>query len=180
MGLTLPGVSQPLLLPDDFIDEALILSDILDLNEISSVELLLAGEHHQSDFPSLSRGLVSVLLYYDGRRNVVVALRTLIQGCEGISWTLGLEQNVVTLVTSFVQELFQQNDLSGKITRQLLDMSVEKELERLNAGRAIKDSHHKQQIIDLIKETQHGIVGRHNAYTYIVFNYHAMANFLSS
>lgn len=157
MGLALPNIPKPLVLPEDFIEEALILSDILDLNEIASVELLLAGEHHQPDFPSLSRGLVSVLLYYDGRRNVVISLRTLIQGCEGISWTLGLEQNVVSLVTGFVQELFQ-NDLSSKITRLLLEMNIEKELEKLNTGRAIKDSHHKQQIIDLIKETQQGIM----------------------
>ena len=66
-------------MPQDFIDEALVLSDILELNELFAVELLLAGEQQQPDFPSLTRGLVSVLLYHDGRRNLVTALRNLIQ-----------------------------------------------------------------------------------------------------
>lgn len=43
-GLQIPSLPSIHTLPQDFIDEALILSDILDLNEISSVELLLAGE----------------------------------------------------------------------------------------------------------------------------------------
>lgn len=42
--LQIPSLPSLHSLPQDFIDEALILSDILDLNEISSVELLLAGE----------------------------------------------------------------------------------------------------------------------------------------
>ncbi len=43
-GLSLPTLPNLHTLPQDFIDEALILSDILDLNEVSSVELLVAGE----------------------------------------------------------------------------------------------------------------------------------------
>ena len=43
-GLQIPSLPSLHTLPQDFVDEALILSDILDLNEISSVELLLAGE----------------------------------------------------------------------------------------------------------------------------------------
>ena len=43
-GLQVPTLPSVHSLPQDFIDEALILSDILELNEISSVELLLAGE----------------------------------------------------------------------------------------------------------------------------------------
>ena len=78
-GLKISTLSQPLTLPQDFIDEALVLSDILELNELFAVELLLAGEQQQPDFPSLTRGLVSVLLYHDGRRNLVTALRNLIQ-----------------------------------------------------------------------------------------------------
>ena len=45
-GLVIPGVSGSTTLPEDFVEEALIISDLLDLNEISAVELLLAGEQH--------------------------------------------------------------------------------------------------------------------------------------
>ncbi len=109
-GLTLPSQPTSLTLPQDFIQEALILSDILNINEFSAVELLLAGEEQQPRsawrlrlistsclfippslpppslppslphrFPTLTRGLVAVLLYHDGRRNLVSTLRTLIQ-----------------------------------------------------------------------------------------------------
>ncbi len=43
-GLELPNFPNLHSLPQDYIDEALLLSDILGLNEISAVELLLAGE----------------------------------------------------------------------------------------------------------------------------------------
>lgn len=145
-----------MLLPQDFIDEALILSDILDLNELTAVELLLAGEQHQPDFPTLSRGLVAVLLYYDGRRNLVTSLRSLIQAREGVSWTLGLSSNVVALVTSFTDGLFQ-NNLVENILQLLKEINVEKELEKLAEGKAIKDAQHKQQIVDLIDETKYAL-----------------------
>lgn len=148
-----------MLLPQDFIDEALILSDILDLNELTAVELLLAGEQHQPDFPTLSRGLVAVLLYYDGRRNLVTSLRSLIQAREGISWTLGLSSNVVALVTNFTDSLFKNNPdgLVEKILKLLKEINVENELEKLAEGKAIKDAQHKQQIVDLIDETKYAL-----------------------
>ena len=43
-GLDLPNLPHLHSLPQDFIDEALVLSDILNINEMSAVELLLAGE----------------------------------------------------------------------------------------------------------------------------------------
>ena len=106
-GLVVPGLTGSPCLPLDFVEEALLLSDILDLNEMSAVELLLAGEQHMprwslslslslshvsvlgSRFPGLTRGLVSVLLYHDGRRCLVSSLRSLIQAREGVAWTLG-------------------------------------------------------------------------------------------
>ena len=43
-GLAIPGITGSPVLPEDFVEEALLISDILELNEISAVELLLAGE----------------------------------------------------------------------------------------------------------------------------------------
>ena len=44
---------------------------------------------HTRRFPGLTRGLVAVLLYHDGRRSLVASLRSLIQAREGVAWTLG-------------------------------------------------------------------------------------------
>lgn len=42
-GLSLPEFQQKITLTHDLIDEALILSDLFDLNELVTVELLLTG-----------------------------------------------------------------------------------------------------------------------------------------
>ena len=76
------------------------------------VDLLLAGEQQQPNFPGLTRGLVAVLLYHDGRRCLVSALRTLIQSREGITWTLGLYEDLTQLVTKFTDELLEEGILS--------------------------------------------------------------------
>ena len=48
------------------------------------------GEQQKPNYTSYSRGLVAVMLYWDGKRNLASALRTLIQCRKGKSWTLEL------------------------------------------------------------------------------------------
>ena len=94
---------------------------------------------------------MAVLLYHDGRRSLVSALRTLIQAREGVAWTLGLNPALVNLVTSFTDQLFHDG-LVKKILKLLETISVEKELEELSKGRAIGSERHRQQIVDFIEE----------------------------
>jgi len=58
--------------------------------------------------------LVAVLLYYDGRKSIVTALRTLVQARMGILWTLDSSEEVVTYITQYTQELME-NGLINKI-----------------------------------------------------------------
>ena len=44
INILLQGQQAPQLLSKDFIQEALIISDLFDLNEFAAVELLIAGE----------------------------------------------------------------------------------------------------------------------------------------
>ena len=46
-GIKTPSLPSLHPLSQDFVDETLVLSDLLDLNELSAVELLLAGEQQQ-------------------------------------------------------------------------------------------------------------------------------------
>ena len=149
--IKLPGYKSRQTFPQVFIDEALILSNILDLNEFSSVELLLTAEQQQPRFPWLSRGLVSVLLYHDGRQSLLRALKILIQAREGISWSYELDANVSTLIMNFTNELFE-NGLVEKILKLLKGFSVEGELDKLHKGRAVGDDRHRVQLVDLIEE----------------------------
>ena len=54
-GLVIEGQSGTKTLPRQFIDEALILSDLFDLNEYAAVELLLSGRFTN---PSLSQKII--------------------------------------------------------------------------------------------------------------------------
>ena len=51
--------------------QVVLLSDVLKVNELVCVDLLLAGEDHLPRFPTLTRGLLAVLLYFDGKRGYV-------------------------------------------------------------------------------------------------------------
>ncbi|XP_064596049.1 nuclear pore complex protein Nup205-like [Liolophura sinensis] len=134
-----------------FIDEALILSDLLDLNELAAVELLMAGENQQPDFPGLTRGLVAVLLYYDGRRSIVNSLRALIQSREGRTWTLGLSSEIVSMTTSFTDQLVEEG-LVDKILDLITNMDLAQELDKLQKDRALGPPKHRKQVTDLFKE----------------------------
>ena len=87
-GIKLPGSEVVTTLPASLVEEAIIVSELFkvrlpqiypnpvlhqkqtktfQLNELSSVLLLLQGEEQLPRYPGLTRGLVAVLLYYDGR-----------------------------------------------------------------------------------------------------------------
>nr|KAG5691716.1 hypothetical protein BaRGS_010219 [Batillaria attramentaria] len=57
--LKIPTFSQ------QFVAEALILSDLFQMDELAAVELLMAGENQLPNYPGLTRGLVAVILFYD-------------------------------------------------------------------------------------------------------------------
>lgn len=75
--------TPPTKLPSNLVQEALVLSDTLGLNEFSSLELLLVGEHQSSRYSGWSRSLVATILFHDGRRCLLTALKTILQAMRG-------------------------------------------------------------------------------------------------
>ncbi len=90
------------------VDETLILAEMFGLNEIAALQLLLKGEEKMSMHPGLTRGLVAVLLYYDGRKSLVQALRMLIEAREGLTWTQDLQPDITEAVTQFTGLLLEE------------------------------------------------------------------------
>lgn len=78
------------------------------MNEYVCAELLLTGEQQQPNFPGLTRGLVAVLLYHDGRRCLLNCLKILLQSREGITWTLGIHDDVGEFITKYTTELIKE------------------------------------------------------------------------
>ena len=100
------GVSKQKL-PAAMVEEAIIISEMFEMNEISSLQLLLQAEEQLCQYPGLTRGLAAVLLYYDGRKALIHSLRTLIQGRRGVSWTLGASEDIMDLITKYTESLLE-------------------------------------------------------------------------
>ena len=71
------------------------------------ISLIFLAEEQLCQYPGLTRGLVAILLYYDGRKALVQALRTLIQGRSGVSWTLETSEDITDLITKYTQSLLE-------------------------------------------------------------------------
>ena len=87
-------------LSQSLVEEALIVSDLFKLNELSSLQLLLHGEEQLPQYPGLTRGLVAVILYYDGRKALVQALKLLMLGRPGLTWSSEAGSETRDLVVS--------------------------------------------------------------------------------
>ncbi|XP_065669875.1 nuclear pore complex protein Nup205 isoform X2 [Hydra vulgaris] len=140
-------------LQEAMIQDAFLLSDGLQLNEFTCVELLLAGEQQASNFPGMSTNLVAALLYHDGRKSLLSALKLLLTARPGVTWTLELDDRIVELIDKFTSQIIE-NGLVTKLLQLLQDISLPNELKKLESARALSDGKHKKQIIELIEEQQ--------------------------
>nr|XP_020458623.1 nuclear pore complex protein Nup205 [Monopterus albus] len=155
-GIAIQGQQGSRLLPEQLLTEAFILSDLFDIGELAALELLLAGEHQQPNFPGLTRGLVAVLLYWDGKLCVSNSLRTLIQSRHGKTFTLDLSGELVALTTRFTDELMSQG-LTKRILTLVSEISVTREFERLQKERGLGNEKHRKEVSDLIKECRQAL-----------------------
>ncbi|VDN08960.1 unnamed protein product [Dibothriocephalus latus] len=118
--ISLPGVSQKILLTRDIIEEACTISDLFDFNELAAVELLLSAEGQLPSYPNLTRGLVAIILYYDGQRAIAESLRTIFQSRNGRMWSVRLSKETATLVESFTNDLLASGLVSNILSKLFL------------------------------------------------------------
>ncbi|KAM8860542.1 nuclear pore complex protein Nup205 isoform 2-T2 [Synchiropus picturatus] len=155
-GIAVQGQQGSRLLPEQLLSEAFIISDLFDIGELAALELLLAGEQQQSHFPGLTRGLVAVLLYWDGKACVANSLRTLIQSRQGKTFTLDLSEELVALTTHFTDELMA-NGLTKRILTLVSEISVTREFERLQKERGLGNEKHRRDVSDFINECRQAL-----------------------
>ncbi|XP_017055499.1 nuclear pore complex protein Nup205 [Drosophila ficusphila] len=153
-GVPLPGQSRKVKLSQDLVDEAIILSDMFDLDEVFAVELLCTAQRQQLHHPGLPRGLVAVLLYYDGRKAISCALRDMFQAVSGVSWSTELPREVTSLVTNYAQSLVEDSNILGRLLELLEEMDVDKESILLTKNRAFGSKKHQNQVLGLYEDIQ--------------------------
>lgn len=149
--------------------EALLLSEMFNLNELSALELLITGENQLSRYPDMSRGTIAVLYYYDGRRSIVNTLQTLVQARNGRSWNSKLSRDISLFINKYTDEL-KEEKIIIRCIELLKEMDVVKEFEMLEKNRALGPYGYRKQVLDIMKDTRRMVAN-------IIFNYAAQTNF---
>lgn len=121
------------------------------LNEYMALELLCTAQQQIPHHPGLPRGLVAILLYYDGRKILVTTLKELCQAREGISWCVELSSEVTRLVTNYTDSLVSDG-LLNRIVDLLESLDITKEMEILSENRALGSPKHHRQVISLFED----------------------------
>lgn len=154
-GISLPGLGQTTL-AKDLVDEAIIISDMYSLNEFVALELLTTAQMQMPQYPGLPRGLVAVLLYYDGRKALVSALKDLMQARAGVSWCTDASTDVTQLVTSYTESLVSEGVLK-KIIDAIDSLDIAKEIDLLTKNRALGPPKHHRMVLDLFEEIRQNL-----------------------
>jgi len=144
----LPDVGHQIL-SKELIDEALILSDMFNLNELMALDLLCTAQAQMPYHPGLTRGLVAIILYYDGRKSLVLALKTLVLARRGYTFAVECSEEVSDFVTEFTDDMMTDN-LIQRLIDQIDSLDLCKELELLQQNRALGGAKHHKQVTTLI------------------------------
>lgn len=150
-GVTLPGLGHTILTKST-VDESLIISDMYNLNEHIAMLLLCTAQQQMPLHPGLPRGLVAILLYYDGRKAIVSTLKELFQARNGISWCTDAAPEVIHTVTQFTDQLVHEGNILDKIVELLEQLDFAQELDTLTANRALGTAKHYRQVVDLYQD----------------------------
>lgn len=138
-------------LPKDLVDETNIISDMFDLNEFISLELLCTAQQQIPHHPGIPRGLVAILLYYDGRKTLVSTLKQLFQARQGLSWCCDAPADITNLVTEYTNSLVAEGILT-KIIDLLSSLDISIELAKLSENRALGPHKHHRQVLNLFED----------------------------
>ncbi|XP_061514325.1 nuclear pore complex protein Nup205 [Anopheles gambiae] len=149
-GITLPEFGHTIL-SKELVDESIILSDMFDMNEYVALELLCTSQQQTINHPGLTRGLVAVLLYYDGRKSLVASLKQLLKSRAGVSWCTDAPPEVTQIVTNYTDGLVADG-LLERIIDLLQELDITKELDILTTNRALGPPRHHRQVLDLFEE----------------------------
>jgi hypothetical protein len=104
------------------VEEALTISDLFSLSELTSVELLFEAEEQMQYFHGFNRGLTAILLYYDSKRFFVNNLRTLLVARPGRTWAL--DENLPNEISNFLDDYVNRLLEKGLISKILSKPSL--------------------------------------------------------
>lgn len=146
-GITVRGLGHQIL-SQELYQETIIISDMFDINEFVALDLLCTAQLQVTYHPGLPRGLVAVLLYYDGRKALLSALKCLVQARNGVQWSVNIKEEVARFITIYTDQLME-GGLFTRIFELLRELDLSKEMENLHQNVALGGPKHRKQVKDL-------------------------------
>jgi len=119
------GNNQKVIVTPDASNEAIILSDLFNINEVDALELILTGDLQVRNFNTLPRGLCAVVCYYEAHRHFAVIVKTLLR-LKSVA-----DELMPSVLINFVGELLNDVTLFKRVLASLQSLSVENEFEKL-------------------------------------------------
>ncbi|KAI9590013.1 nuclear pore complex protein Nup205 [Glossina fuscipes] len=158
-GIPISGSSRTMVVSKDFVDECIIISDMYDLDEFLALELLCTAQRQMPQHPGLPRGIIAILLYYDGRKAIATSLRDLFQVTNGVSWISELPKELTSIVSSFTQSIVEDSNVLDRILDLLeVELDLTNETLLLAKNRALGPSKHQNQITELFQNIRLALV----------------------
>ncbi|KAJ8924600.1 hypothetical protein NQ315_000750 [Exocentrus adspersus] len=149
-GINVRGIGHQVL-SKELYQEAIILSDMFEINEFVALDLLCTAQIQMPYYPSLPRGLVAVLLYYDGRKALVTTLLYLVQARTGVQWCVKVNPDIAKFITDYTDQLME-GGLFNRIFELLRTLDLSKEIEKLQQNLALGGPKHRRQVTDLFND----------------------------
>ncbi|XP_063547589.1 nuclear pore complex protein Nup205 [Cydia strobilella] len=121
----------------------------------------LAPPHGAETGPAAPRagaGLLAVLLYYDGRRALLQALKDTLTARDGVCWSTNAREDIVKYVTRYVDQLIRDGLLGG-VLDSLRGFTLGGQLDLLQQHRALPPRGHHTKLVRSIEGTRKLLAG---------------------
>ncbi|KRZ86392.1 Nuclear pore complex protein [Trichinella sp. T8] len=153
-GADLHGDDEKIELSTTVINEALIISDTFDLNEIAAVDLLYLGERENFKQYGFTRGLCAVYLFFKRSWYFAEALRAIALNIKGRRWACDRPLAMTVLLSEYMAQLLSSGLLYNTL-RYITEFDLKGLLSTLEHPdvRGIGDSRHRRMISDVIFDT---------------------------
>ncbi|KAG5873932.1 hypothetical protein JTB14_014532 [Gonioctena quinquepunctata] len=117
---------------------------MFEINEFVALDLLCTAQIQMPYYYSLPRGLVAVLLYYDGRKALVTTLLYLVQARNGVQWSVDLNPDVVKFLSDYTEQLLE-GGIFSRIFELLRSLDLSKEIDKLQQNLALGGPKHRRK-----------------------------------
>ena len=155
-GIYFESETKPQVLDSDFIEESVILSDLFNLNELRAAELLQMAEAQKPRYPSWSRGLIAVMLYFDSKLSVVHSLKLITKAISGLTWSADVTDDVSSFLDSYVTDLVNE-DLVAKVLQTMKTFDKNEIFEKLRQQKALGDLKHRRMLCEMLSDISVGL-----------------------